>query len=91
MIKLNSEIANNVLNDLRTSKDGIFVEFVKKDGSVRKMHATLNSSLMPSSKHPKETTTNETPRSAARVFDIEVGEWRSFIWENVTSINGEPV
>ena len=71
----------------------MLVEFIKKDGSVRKMHATLNSALIPQDKQPKgsEEAGSEAARSAVRVFDTEVGEWRSFIWENVTVVNGELV
>jgi len=93
MIQMNSQEANNVLNDLRTNEQGLLVEFIKKDGSIRKMHATLNSTLIPQDKQPKgsEEAGSEAARSAVRVFDTEVGEWRSFIWENVTVVNGELV
>ena len=90
---MNSQEANNVLNDLRTNEQGLLVEFIKKDGSVRKMHATLNSALIPQDKQPKgsEEAGSQTAGPALRVFDTEVGEWRSFIWENVTVVNGELV
>ena len=94
MIQINTQKANDVINTLRTDGQGVLVEFIKKDGTIRKMQATLNPTIIPTDKQPKSTDEQEVTKtfgSALRVFDIEIGEWRSFIWENVTVVNGELV
>jgi hypothetical protein len=72
-------------------KDGdtkdLCVTFTKKDGTERKMFCTLAESRIPSDKLPKgEGTVSQTSGSAVRVFDTEVGEWRSFRWDSVTKV-----
>lgn len=64
-------------------KEGyVNLEFVKKDGSVRKMYGTLNMDLIPSKAHPKGTMNSVTKKalkesSVLRVYEKNVG-WRSF-------------
>jgi hypothetical protein len=70
-------------------KSGVRVTFTKKDGSERKMLCTLSESKIPTDKRPKSVSQNETPSasgSAVRVFDTELGEWRSFRWDSVTKV-----
>jgi hypothetical protein len=70
-------------------KSGLCVTFTKKDGSERKMQCTLIESKIPADKRPKGTSESEntsTVGSAVRVFDTEVGEWRSFRWDSVTKV-----
>jgi hypothetical protein len=70
-------------------KSGLCVTFTKKDGSERKMQCTLTESRIPADKRPKGTSESEntsTSGSAVRVFDTEVGEWRSFRWDSVTKV-----
>ena len=64
------------------------VTFTKKDGSERAMRCTLVETRIPADKVPKssEETTSQTSGSAVRVFDTEVGEWRSFRWDSVTKV-----
>ena len=64
------------------------VTFTKKDGSERAMRCTLVEARIPADKVPKssEETTSQTSRPAVRVFDTEVGEWRSFRWDSVTKV-----
>lgn len=93
-IKPQSSEANDVLSKLRTDQQGVSVVFTKKDGTVRKMLSTLIESNIPADKRPKQVeseTASKTAGSSVRVFDLEAGEWRSFIWESVTSINGVKV
>lgn len=63
------------------------ITFQKKDGSIRKMHCTRNMNRIPLEQHPK----NESVESGTsiRVFDLEKAEWRSFVVENVLSIDYE--
>ena len=70
-------------------KSGVCVTFTKKDGSERKMQCTLIESKIPTDKRPKGTSESEntsTVGSAVRVFDTEVGEWRSFRWDSVIKV-----
>lgn len=63
------------------------VTFTKKDGTERKMFCTLVEGRIPSNKHPKkESEQSHTAESSARVFDTEIGEWRSFRWDSVTKV-----
>jgi hypothetical protein len=76
---------NELLSMLRSSDEGIWVNFEKKDGSEREMLCTLNEALIPVDKQPK-TSSETSPsfiRSALPVFDINIGEWRSFRWDSI--------
>ena len=67
----------------------VCVTFTKKDGSERKMQCTLVESRIPADKRPKslnESEDSSTIGSAVRVFDTELGEWRSFRWDSVKSV-----
>jgi len=63
------------------------VEFVKADGSIRKMKATLMPALIPESK--SNTTPRKEPDEVIRVVDTEIGEWRSFRVDSVTKFGDE--
>jgi hypothetical protein len=84
LTKLNE---NDVLQNLRTNVEGVRVLFTKKDGTEREMRCTLVESAIPMDKQPKAETSS-TAGSAVRVFDLDKGEWRSFRWDSVKSING---
>lgn len=67
------------------------VVFVKKNGEVRTMFATLETSRLPPI-NPSETTTKKlildspAARDQIRVFDIESKGWRSFTLSSLVSI-----
>jgi hypothetical protein len=63
----------------------ITVEFVKKDGSVRKMVCTLSESKIPAEKVPKNVGKKQNDEILA-VFDIENNGWRSFRWDSIQRI-----
>lgn len=63
------------------------VTFKKKDGTIRKMKCTRNPKYIPEEHQPK--TSIEDSGAAIRVFDIEKQEWRSFVVENIMSIDYE--
>lgn len=70
-------------------KSGLFVTFTKKDGTERKMQCTLVEGRIPSAKQPKggsESKDSSIAGSAVRVFDTELGEWRSFRWDSITKV-----
>lgn len=71
-------------NILRTEK--VTVEFVKKDGTTRKMLCTLTENMIPSEKAPKGTQKTRSEDSLA-VFDLEKNEWRSFRYDSITSVS----
>lgn len=61
------------------------ITFTKTDGSERAMQCTLVEGRIPSEKIPKKT--GGVPNtSAARVFDTEKSEWRSFRWDSVIKV-----
>jgi len=71
---------------------GVRITFTKKDGSERKMDCTLIEAKIPADKRPKGTSESEdssTTGSAVRVFDTEIGEWRSFRWDSVIKVEYE--
>lgn len=73
-----------VLSILADNNKSTVVTFKKKDGTIREMKCTRNPDLIPSDQLPK----NEVESSSAiRVFDLDKNEWRSFIVENVMSID----
>jgi len=82
------ERENELLSMLRSSDEGIWVNFEKKDGSEREMLCTLNEGLIPVDKQPKTSseTSTRTIGSALPVFDINKGEWRSFRWDSINSV-----
>jgi hypothetical protein len=84
------ERENELLSMLRSSDEGIWVNFEKKDGSEREMLCTLNEGLIPVDKQPKTSseTSTRTIGSALPVFDVNKGEWRSFRWDSVKLVNG---
>lgn len=68
------------------------VEFVKTDGSLRKMSATLNPLLVPPAPEPKILTEGEVAKvkkvnpEVCSVWDLEAKGWRSFRFDRVKSI-----
>ena len=66
------------------------VVFTKKDGSPRELFCTLDESRIPSTKLSKaqeeSTVTRNFSDTAARVFDTEKQEWRSFRWDSVKEV-----
>ena len=81
---------NEILNQLRSDVNGTKVVFTKKDGTEREMLCTLIESKIPGDKQPKSesTQTSSTVGQAVRVFDIDKGEWRSFRFDSIKSVNG---
>lgn len=77
------EWLRNCLQDAAMA--GVQVTFTKKDGTEREMNCTLVESRIPTDKQPK---TDATPWSdeAIRVFDTDIGEWRSFRFDSVKKI-----
>ena len=64
----------------------VYVEFVKQDGSIRKMICTTNMSKVPFCKHPTGNGFDHD-ESQIRVFDLVKQDWRSMIDENVEMVS----
>ena len=95
MEHLNVENAVNTSPEFQTWVKGLLhdenltnlrITFTKADGTEREMRCTLAESAIPSDKAPKGTggVASETTQ---RVFDLDKGEWRSFKWDSVKSVN----
>ena len=76
----------------------VTVTFTKVDGSERVMNCTQAFNLIPEDKHPPIRTgelLTEVPQPSdqMRVFDLDVGDWRSFrvsSVKEVTVVNETP-
>jgi hypothetical protein len=66
----------------------VTVEFVKKDGSARKMLCTLSESQIPKQFAPKNSGKTQSDEALA-VFDIEASGWRSFRYDSITKIQAK--
>ena len=64
--------------------DGIIeIEFQKADGSLRKMKATLQESIVPHTATKKD----KEPNTEARVvWDTDLSQWRSFRWDRLQTV-----
>ena len=61
--------------------DGIIeIEFLKADGSKRKMKATLQESLVP---HVEIDTERKINPDTQVVWDTDLNGWRSFRWDRL--------
>lgn len=86
-LRKSPEFREWILGILKDDNKSTVITFKKKDGTIRKMKCTRNPKQIPEDQHPK----NESVESSAsiRVFDLEKQEWRSFIVENVMSVDYE--
>ena len=61
------------------------ISFIKADGSIRNMTATLNETVLGA----------EVPETSSvgrqNVYDLNIGAWRSFNWKNLQTVDGERV
>lgn len=73
----------------RLKQSIVNVEFTKADGSERLMNCTLKLENIPEDQHPKSTIKSESDQ--IRVFDTDIGAWRSFNFGSVKTIDGENV
>ena len=79
------QIVENILKSGKVAT----VTFTKKDGTERVMRATTNTGLIPA----KPVSEDSKPKRAiavnpdvAKVYDLDIGEWRSFRYDAVISI-----
>lgn len=63
--------------------------FIKKDGTIRRMKATLNEYAIPKSAQPKGTrgkTQAEVDGLNIKVYDTEAEGWRTVVVDKIVSI-----
>lgn len=79
---------SKVLELLHT--ETVDLEFVKKDGSIRLMTATLKADILPVQVDLEETVQKKaTNPDVVAVFDLINQGWRSFRWDSLKTVNGE--
>ena len=62
------------------------VDFTKKDGTNRKMFATLNPEYIPVEALPKEGHTATVNENILAVYDLDVHGWRSITIASIKSV-----
>lgn len=82
--ELSLEMRYHWLSDILKTHE-MFITFQKKDGSERKMLATLKSDVIPAyeKKTEREKKVNE---SILSVFDLDKEQWRSFRLDSIIEL-----
>jgi|TARA_B110000259_G_scaffold165194_1_gene191842 hypothetical protein len=62
------------------------IEFLKADGTLRKMKATLSESVVPKSKEDTNTKEKKVSPDVCIIWDTEAGAWRSFRWDRLQEV-----
>lgn len=63
------------------------VMFLKADGSLREMRATLDlDNLINEEYHPKNEVERKKNPDVQVVFDLDKNEWRSFRWDKLVAV-----
>ena len=75
---------SEILESLKAGK--VNLEFIKADGTLRKMVATLIDYLIVYANAP--TNSKKQSEFALPVWDTEVNGWRSFRWDSLKLVNG---
>lgn len=72
----------------------VLVEFIKADGTVRRMRCTTDEELIPQKEDTKGQTQTKTRRRSEDVmvvWDLEKEGWRSFRFDSVLSCRPAPL
>lgn len=75
-----------ILNHVSSNGKIFSVEFEKKDKTIRKMVCRKDVR-----KHLKGGATTYNPAVNMGVFDMEIGEYRSFAYDRVIKVNGKTI
>ena len=65
------------------------ITFIKANGDLREMNATLNFQTIPKEFWPADNIIESKTtysRDVLRVFDVDINEWRSFRWDSLKTI-----
>jgi hypothetical protein len=69
------------------SKGIVYIEYEKMDGTLRKAHATLQPAMIPARHAPSdEAVDSVNVKKYTRYYDLDVGDWRAFINDNLKSV-----
>jgi hypothetical protein len=82
-VKDYTELRDLIIDE--ASKHVIAVEFEKADGTTRVLKGTLDLKQIPKEKHPKGL--REVNEEVVALFDVELGNWRSFRLDSIKRIN----
>jgi len=74
-----------LIEQLKTSV--VKISFLKKDGTVREMNATLDQQITPVVESKGTKKKND---SVLSVWDVDVSGWRSFRWDSLQKVEGNP-
>ena len=85
-LKVKEDFQTWVKGCLTNESEDVCVTFTKKDGSERVLRGTLAESRIPADKRPKAEGNTSTADSQ-KIFDLDIGEWRSFRWDTVKNID----
>ncbi len=81
------ELLQRLIKAVLAGTRPVIVTFTKENGEIRVMKCTWNLNMIPADKHPHALEPSKDlpppPATFARVFDLDLGEWRSFRWESV--------
>lgn len=69
--------------------ESVDLEFIKKDGTLRVMTATLKADKLPAQVDIEEEVQKKAPNlEVLAVFDTINQGWRSFRWDSLKTVNG---
>ena len=71
-------------------KSIVNVDFIKKDGTQRKLRCTLRPDLLPPQTDLEEAVSKTPSATSLAVWDLENEGWRSFRYDSVIGFNVEP-
>lgn len=74
-----------LIEQLKSKLSGIaHIIFEKRDGSLREMYCTTNHNLV--ARHINGRGVSRECYATTAVFDVELGQWRSFRWESLIKV-----
>lgn len=74
-----------LIEQLKTKLSGVaHIIFEKRDGTLREMYCTTNPSLV--ARHINGRGVSRECYATTAVFDVELGQWRSFRWESLIKV-----
>lgn len=87
---MNIEVIKDILRNPKNQH--VIVMFKKANGELRNMRCTLNLELIPEDNYPLGTAEQKSDKeeTACRVFDLDVGEWRSFRYDSIIYVTEYP-
>lgn len=65
------------------------ITFFKVDGTLRELVCTRDMSIIPEDMHPTSTTKRVKSSTTVTVYDTEDDSWKSFLVENLVTIDRE--